>query len=198
MTGTPDDFVTVARIARTQGRRGEVAADLLTEFPQRFAQRRRLFAFHPQKQLRRELQLEQYWRHRGRMVFKFHGIDSIGQAESLLGCEIQVPAEQRVPRAALPPGSAYVSDLVGCELWHQQGAASRLLGRIAEVQAGAGEAPLLVIRTGERELLVPFAAEYVAHLDIERKQLRMTLPEGMLSLDAPLTEEEKREEKRGA
>jgi len=189
MTGSPDKFVTVARIARTQGRRGEVAAQLLTDFPERFAQRRRLFALDPKQQLRRELELEGYWPHKGGMIFKFRGLDSISQAESLLGCEIQISAEER---AQLPPGSAWLSDLVGCELWDERGGNPRKLGRISAVQPGAGEAPLLVVAADQKELLVPFAAEYLIALEPQHKRLRMTLPEGLLSLDAPLTEEEKR------
>lgn len=180
------DFVTVARVLRSQGRRGEVIAELLTDFPERFAERRRLFAADSSG--RRELQLEAHWLHKGRVVLKFRGVDSIEQAQALAGCELQVPREERAP---LPRDAAYVSDLIGCEVLDR----GRSLGKIAEIQFGAGEAPLLLVRSEAGEHMIPFAAEYVQGFDVSGKRLDMSLPPGMLELDSPLSEEEKREQR---
>ena len=177
------DFVTVARVVRSQGRRGEVAAELLTDFPERFAERRRLFVVEPAG--RRELHLEAHWLHKGRVVLKFRGVDSIEQAQALAGCEIQIPREERVP---LPQNAAYVSDLIGCEVLDR----GHALGAIAEVQFGAGEAPLLLVRSETGEHLIPFAAEFVESVDLELRRVALQLPAGMLEIGAPLTDEEKR------
>jgi 16S rRNA processing protein RimM len=179
-------FITVARILRAQGRRGEVAAELHTDFPERFAERRRLFALFPDG-ARRELQLEEFWPHKGGMVLKFAGVDSISAAEEFAGCEVQLPLEERAP---LPEGTVYVSDLVGATLYER----GRQVGKVSAVQGGAGEAPLLVVKAGGRELLVPFAAEWLKGFDAQAKRLEMELPAGLLELDAPLSEEEKREQ----
>jgi 16S rRNA processing protein RimM len=185
-------FVTIARVAKTQGRKGEVAATLLTDFPERFATRRRLFALcdAPRRQSgaatgeqRRELQLEDHWFHKGMVVLKFAGVDSISDAEALLGCEIQVPRNER---AELGEAEFYVGDLAGCMVTDS----GREIGRVKDVQFGSGEAPLLVIE-GKKEFLVPFAAAYIEKIDLEHKQLCMKLPEGMLELDAPLSREER-------
>jgi 16S rRNA processing protein RimM len=196
------EFVTVARVVKTQGRIGEVAATLLTDFPERFATRKKLFALRDAAQdkakpkveklssagpagavQRRELQLEEHWFHKGMVVFKFAGVDSITDAEALIGCEIQIP---RSERAELAADEIYVSDLVGCMVTD----AGREIGQVRDVQFSGGEAPLLVVQ-GEKEYLVPFAAAYLEKIDIEHKRLSMKLPEGMLELDAPLTAEEK-------
>ena len=158
-------------------------AELHTDFPERFAQRRQLWARPPQGE-RRELQLEDFWPHKGRVVLKFRGVDSISAAEELAGCEVQIPREQRAP---LEPGTSYVSDLVGCMVV----ADNRQLGPIAEVQFGAGEAPLLVVRAAQREFLLPLAAEFIQELDLGKRVVRLQVPEGLLQLDAPLNEEEK-------
>jgi len=142
-----DTFVTIARVVKTQGRRGEVAAALLTDFPERFHTRRRLFAFGESTAQRRELQLENHWYHKGMVVLKFVGVDSISDAEALVGCEIQVP---RSERAELGADEFYVSDLAGCVVTDS----GREIGRVKDVQFSGGEAPLLVIES-ERELLVP-------------------------------------------
>ncbi len=180
------DFVTVARVVRSQGRHGEVLAELHTDFPERFAERRRLFAVDASG--RRELQLESHWLHKGRVVLKFRGVDSIEQAQALAGCELQIPLEERAP---LPRDAAYVSDLIGCEVLDR----GHALGTIAEVQFGAGEAPLLLVQSEAGEHLIPFVAEYVQRLDVSGKRLDMSLPPGMLELDSPLSEEEKREQR---
>jgi 16S rRNA processing protein RimM len=175
-------------VVKTQGRHGEVAADILTDFPERFAERRRVFALEESGR-RRELRLENFWPHKGRLVLKFAGVDSISDAEALIGCEIQVPHEER---AALAAGSAYVGDLAGCRVT----ATGRDVGVVADVQFGAGEAPLLVVRSGKQEFLIPLAEAYVRKIDTAGKLIEMELPEGMLELDAPLSREEKEAQKK--
>lgn len=175
-------------MVKAQGRRGEVAAELHTDFPERFAERKRVFALLAGGS-RRELRIEEFWPHKGRMVLKFAGIDSIEQAEELRGCEIQIPAAERAP---LEPGSAYVGDLVGCVVFDSD----TEVGTVKHVQFGAGEAPLLVVAGAKgRELLVPLAEAYLKAMDIAGKRIAMELPEGMLELDAPLSKEEKRRQK---
>ncbi len=140
------------------------------------------------KQSRRELEVEEIWPHKGWLVFKFAGVDSISEAEALIGCELQVPRSQRSP---LEAGWNYVSDLVGCAVLDQ----GREIGRIEDVQFGAGEAPLLVVRDAANRLVeVPFAEAYLDSVDVERRQVRMNLPEGLLEVNAPLTAEEKQEQ----
>jgi 16S rRNA processing protein RimM len=181
------EFVTIARVSKTQGRHGEVAATLLTDFPELFETRRKLFALGGKAAqggiLRRKLDLDEHWFHKGMVVLKFAGVDSISDAETLVGSEIQVP---RSERAALGSDEFYVSDLIGCMVTD----AGREIGRVKDVQFGGGEAPLLVIE-GEKEYLVPFAAAYIGKIALQQKRLEMKLPEGMLELDAPLSREEK-------
>jgi 16S rRNA processing protein RimM len=159
-------------VLRTQGRRGEVAAELHTGSGERFRSGSRVFALDERNQ-RREFVVEDSWPHKGLVVLKFRGAESISQAETLIGCEIQVPRAERLP---LPAGEVYVSDLVGCAVF-DRGAE---VGRITGVRFGSGDAPLLVVRSGTKERLVPFAAAYLVKVDTEGKRLDMSLPEGML------------------
>ena len=137
---------------------------------------------------RRELEVEELWPHKGLLVLKFAGVDSISEAEALVGCELQVPPNQR---SQLDAGWSYVSDLVGCAVFDHE----REIGRIEGVQFGAGEAPLLIVRDAVAKLVeIPFAEAYLESVDIDRKQVRMKLPEGLLEVNAPLTAEEKQEQ----
>lgn len=185
MTG--DEFVTLARVVKTQGRIGEVAAEIHSDVPDRFSVGMKLLALDKVGQLRREVQIEDLWTHKGLLVLKFAGIDSISDAEALIGSELQVP---RADRARLVEGWSYVSDLVGCEVFDE----GRSIGRIEDVQFGAGEAPLLAIAAADgKKYDIPFAEAYVEGVDLGGKQLRMKLPEGMLEINAPLTLEEKQQ-----
>ena len=124
---------------------------------------------------RRELVVEDSWPHKGLVVLKFCGVEDISQAETLIGCEVQVPRQERL---SLPAGEFYVSDLVGCAVL-DRGAE---VGRIADVLFGAGDAPLLVVKAGKKEHLLPFAEAYLVKVDVERKRVEMNLPEGILEL----------------
>ena len=185
---TNSEFITLARVVKTQGRRGEVASEILSDVPGRFSIGMRLLALPREPDgRRRELEVEELWPHKGLLVLKFVGVDSISEAETLIGSELQVLSSQR---SELQAGWNYVSDLVGCEVLDH----GREIGRIAEVQFGAGEAPLLIVsQAGAKQFEVPFAEAYLDRVDLERKQVRMKLPEGLLEVNAPLTPEEKRE-----
>ena len=176
-------------MVKTQGRRGEVAGEVLSDIPGRFAVGMKLLALPRQtEERRRELEVEELWPHKGLLVLKFAGVDSISEAETLVGCELQVPRSQR---SELQAGWNYVSDLVGCAVFDR----GREIGLIEDVQFGAGEAPLLIVRDAAKRLLeVPFAEAYLDSVDVQSKQVSMKLPDGLLEVNAPLTAEEKREQ----
>jgi 16S rRNA processing protein RimM len=182
------EFITLARVVKTQGRRGEVAAEMHSDVPGRFAAGMKLFVLPKSQDSRRELEVEDLWPHKGLLVLKFRGVDSISDAELLIGSELQVLSTQR---ADLEPGWNYISDLIGCVVLDQ----SREIGRIEDVQFGAGEAPLLMVANAAgKKFEVPFAEAYLEGVDTAQRQVRMNLPEGMLEINAPVTAEEKKEQ----
>jgi 16S rRNA processing protein RimM len=179
------EFITLARVVKTQGRRGEVAAEIHSDVPERFAAGMKLFALPKSEGARRELEVEDLWPHKGLLVLKFRGVDSMSDAALLLGSELQVPSAER---AKLEPGWNYVSELIGCTVLDHAGE----IGRIEDVQFGAGEAPLLIVTNAVgKKFDVPFAEAYLEGVDVKQRQVRMNLPEGMLEINAPLTPEEK-------
>lgn len=186
-TGRNDDFITIAKIVKTQGRIGEVAAEIFTDFPEKFAERKQVYALWPDDS-RRELRLEDAWPHKGQMVLKFAGVDSINEAEALLRAEIQIPKRDR---AELEEGAVWISDLLGAEVFD----AGTPLGLVKEVQFGFGEAPMLLVTVGKKEVMVPFAAEFIVKQDLAAKRLDMKLPKGLLDVDAPVTAKEKERQK---
>jgi len=177
------EFVTLARVVKTQGRHGEVAAEVHSDVPDRFAEGMQLSGLG-KNGTRRELKVEGLWPHKELLVLKFVGVDSMSDAEVLIGSELQVPIADRAP---LEKGWNYVSDLVGCKVFDHD----TEIGSIEDVQFGAGEAPLLIVASGSKKFDVPFAEAYLEAVDLKQRQVRMKLPEGMLEINAPMTAEEK-------
>jgi len=171
-------------VIKTQGRRGEVAAEVQSDVPDRFQRGMKLWALGKDGS-RREVTIEDLWPHKSFLVLRFAGVDTISDAETLKGAELQVPRDKR---AQLEPGWTYLSDLIGCSVFDS----AREIGKISDVTFGAGEAPLLVVKgAAKMPYEIPFAEAYLERVDIERKQVWMRLPEGMLDVNRPVTEEER-------
>ena len=166
--------ICVARIVKTQGNRGEVAADILTDFPERF-QHLSTVGLEKEGQAALELNLENHWFHKQRVILKFRGIDAITPAECLVGYEVTIDNSQLM---ALKPGSYYQHDLVGCRIDDEHGVTR---GNVVEVLGAPGNYLLRVSRdTGD--FLVPFAESYFPKIDVRNKVLICDLPEGLEDL----------------
>jgi 16S rRNA processing protein RimM len=178
----------VAHLVRAQGRKGELLADILTDFPERFSERHHFVLLSQDGKLAREVALENHWLHKGRIVLKFSGIDTISDAESLRGLDVAIPREERAP---LDEDSVYISDLIGCHVIDLSSGKPLDIGEITDVDRESTSIPLLVLRAPRRkdELLVPFAKAYLRRIDIEQKRIEMSLPEGLLDINAPVISE---------
>jgi 16S rRNA processing protein RimM len=191
-------MVRLARIRRTQGRKGEVFADILTDFPEKFSDRRKLWLVADDGPAR-DVELVNHWLHKGGIVLHFAGFDSISAAENLIGFFAAIPLAERAPLAA---DEFYVGDLIGCTLVDVAGPAPVDVGTIVDVDRTAGPTPLLVVRSGagsrggaethggaetradDGEILVPFASSYLRKIDLAAKRIEMALPEGLTGLNA--------------
>jgi len=191
-------FVTVARILRARGNKGEVAAELLTDFPERLPEIKEMF-LRAESGGRRGVVLRRFWvdrNHPGKAVFHFEGIDSINDAERLRGLEVQISFEQR---AEVPSGSFFVTDLIGCSVFEIAATASPmssspcsladapvLLGKVRDVYfPGEGQpgTPLLAVDTSRGEVLVPLAEDICTMIEITARRIEVKLPEGLRDLN---------------
>jgi 16S rRNA processing protein RimM len=191
----PAAWVWLARIRRPQGRKGEVFAEILTDFPDKFAERKQLWLLpsdvsaqagaaagtgaRPAAKAPRQVELENHWLHKGGVVLHFAQVDSISAAELLAGMIVAIP---RAERAELDEDAVYVGDLIGCTLVDVAGAEAVAVGAIEDVDQSGGAAPLLVVRGAKGEVLVPFAKSYLCKVDLEAKCVEMELPEGLVDL----------------
>jgi 16S rRNA processing protein RimM len=199
MTVSLATWVLLARIVRPQGRRGEVLADIFTDFPEHFTQRKRLFLRPPtgaqadaKRDAMREIRVESHWLHKGRVVLKLAQVDSIADAENLRGFEVVIPREERMP---LEGDAVYVSDLLGVRVIDVSRGGAEDAGEITDVEPEAAGPAMLVVRTpAGDELLIPFVRAYLRKIDLEAKRMEMELPLGLLAMQAPLTEQERLEQ----
>ena len=170
------ELVAVARVVKTRGVRGEVAADLLTDFPERFDWLEELVAVGPAGE-RELLSIEDHWLHGRRVVLKFEGYDAPETARALVGRELAVPESEAVE---LEEGEFYDWQLSGCRVETTGGAP---LGTVRELLRAGGDAPLLVVRDeGGRERLIPFAESICVEVDTDARLIRVDPPEGLLEL----------------
>ncbi len=169
-----EELVAVAVAVKTRGLRGELVADLLTDFPERFEGLERLIAVGTDGS-RQSLTLEDHWFQSGRIILKFAGYDSIEAASALVGYEFAVPEAERVE---LPEDEYYDWELEGCRVETVEG---EEIGSVREVLRTGGVEVLAVdnVATG-REHLIPLAEEICVEIDIERKLIRVDAPEGLL------------------
>lgn len=174
MPDNPEELISVAHIARPQGIRGEVIADLLTDFPDRFSKIGSALVKKSNGELTR-LNLEASRPHKGRIVLKFAGYDDMNAAEALRDARVLITADQLVK---LPADNYYEFDLVDCEVVTTNG---QPIGKVAGVQS-FGAAPLLVVSDANREHLIPLASSICLEVDTVRKRIVIDPPEGLLEL----------------
>lgn len=195
---TPNDtsagWVSLAHLLRPQGRKGEILAELFTDFPERFDDRTRVFLAKPDfagsESEARAISVISHWlpvgRNHGRIVLGFEGIDSINNAEELAGFDVFIPATERVE---LEDDAEYISDLVGCVVY-DNGVA---VGTVTDVEFPTtadgtrrleDAAPLLSVLTdGGDEVLIPYVQSFLIELLPEEKRINMSLPAGLVDVN---------------
>jgi 16S rRNA processing protein RimM len=196
----PPRFFAVAHLLRPRGNKGELAAELLTDFPARLTKLQQVYLSDGKNSAApRLVNLKTCWlsqNHRGQAVFHFEGVNSIDDAEKLRGMDVMLPIEQRV---TLPAGQYFVSDLVGCSVFELPGAAPALspptrapgeapalLGTVVGVEFPGEDfpgTPLLAVDSKEGELLVPLAEDICRRIDVSARRIDVLLPEGLRELD---------------
>ncbi|MGB8475174.1 MAG: hypothetical protein WCE61_13915 [Candidatus Acidiferrum sp.] len=198
MSAEAHRWVIVARILRPRGNKGEVAAELLTDFPERLTKLTEVFlgrsggtaGAEPYLTAVKSCWLSQ--NHKGQAVFHFEGSNSITEAEKFRGLDVLLPIEKRV---TLGPGRYFVDDLIGCSVFEtlegtsvvssspcSLATAPSLLGAVKEVQftgEGVAGTPLLVVDTQAGDLLIPLAEDICRRVDTAGRRIDVVLPDGL-------------------
>jgi 16S rRNA processing protein RimM len=200
LTRETPKWIHVARILRPRGNKGEVAAELLTDFAERLTKLTEVLVGRADGKIEpQRIGLQSCWlsqNHRGQAVFHFAGSNSINEAEKFRGLDVMLPVEQRV---VLPAGQYFIADLIGCSVFAQPVAAPvvssspcslseapAFLGSVQDVQFPGEEfpgTPLLEVETSEGQLLIPLAVDICTRIDIQERRIEVVLPEGLRELN---------------
>jgi 16S rRNA processing protein RimM len=172
---TQEPLIILARAVRSRGLKGEIVAELLTDFPERFEQVSELVGVAPTGE-RRLFTLESYWLQNGRLIIKFAGYNTVETANTLVGYEFGLPEEQRMQ---LPSDEFYDWELEGCSVETAGGAA---VGKVREVMRTGGVELLVVTDDARREQFIPMTQSIVIDVDVAAKKILIDPPEGLLDL----------------
>lgn len=178
-TEKPDwaDLVAIGVVAKSQGRKGEVAVNPLTDFPERFTGLRRVFlegaGGEPVP-----LTVESARVHKARPVVKLAGVSNISEAQALAGKELRIPTSELV---ALPEGSFYHFEISGLRVIDRN---QGFIGT-AEAVLKTGGTDVLVVRSSAGcELLLPFCSEICPRVDPDAGCIEVDTPEGLIEVNA--------------
>lgn len=167
----------IARLTRTRGIRGELVAFGLGSSRERFQSLSEVVLVGPEAEDGARVQVEKVWEHQDRLIFKFHGVDSISAAEGLAGLDVCLPLQAR-PEA--PGGEFYQSDLAGCEVIEKS--SGERLGLVTEFREYGGPG-LLEVEGSAGVLLIPFARSICVEIDVVARRIMVDLPDGLKELD---------------
>jgi 16S rRNA processing protein RimM len=194
MTQTTPTWIVLAHLLRPQGRKGEVLAELFTDFPERFEEPTRVFlapsGFGGEESEARAAEVVAFWlpvgKNQGRIVLQLAGVETISDAEAIAGLDVLVPREERLP---LEDDSVYISELIGCTVYD----GAMAIGMVEDVQFATtadgarrltDAAPLLAIESpAGDEILIPFVKAFLVTVNTESKRIEMKLPKGLVEIN---------------
>jgi 16S rRNA processing protein RimM len=178
------DRVTVARVLRPHGVRGEVAAEILTDFPERLTRLKSAELWNEKTEAAKHAGIRKCWLSHsrgGQAIFHFENSDSVSDAKKLVGLEVQIPLTER---AALPAGSYFVTDLIDCEVYEKNGSRVGIVRDVQFTGEGAARNPILAVDSARGELLIPLTQEICELVDIKARRIEVVLPEGLRELNS--------------
>jgi 16S rRNA processing protein RimM len=147
----------------------------LSDYPERFKTLRTVYVKG------QPYEVERVWYHKEQPIFKFRGVDSISAAEALKDSDVCIPASERLK---LPEGEYFFSDLMGCSMVDD--ASGNSVGKVTGCQEVGPGIPVLLeveVEGGSEAVLVPFAGALLKKIDVEGREIRVTLPEGLAELN---------------
>jgi len=164
-------MVTIGKISKLRGVRGEMVIIPLTDDPKRFLSLKEVYL---EKEGRKKLyRIRKVKRFKEKILISFEEIDSPEAARPLVGSFIEIEDKYLIP---LPQGSYFVFEIVGMKVKTESG---KILGDIKEVLSLPAN-DVYVVRKGEKEYNIPAIKEVVKKVDLEKKEMTIKPLKGLL------------------
>jgi len=165
----PPRYLAVGRILRPWGLKGMVKVEVLTDFPERFAQTETFFVGESY----RPVQLERSAGHKGSLLLKFAGYETPEACHELRDQMLYIPTEEAMP---LPDGEYYIYQVIGLEVWTDAG---ERLGALVDVwETGAND--VYVVDMGGNNVLLPAIPDVILDVNLDQKRITVHLLEGLM------------------
>ena len=163
-------LINIGSIQKPHGIKGEVKVFLKTDFAkERFKKGNTITLKLNGKE--ENLTVESFRMHKGSLLVKFAGLDSLNDVEFHHKGELYIEDETR---HKLPKDEYYFSDIVGLIAYNE----GKVLGEVIEMIDNPAH-PIMRIKTTERDVLVPFLKVFVLGVDLDEKRVDIKWLEGL-------------------
>ncbi|MFP4015467.1 MAG: ribosome maturation factor RimM [Halanaerobiales bacterium] len=166
-------MITIGKITKHQGNKGEVRVLPLTDIPERFELLEYVYLFRDDKSLKKEIESIRF--HKKFVILKIKGIDDIGTALELKDYQVKITEDMLLP---LENNQYYIDDLIGYEVLTNDG---QVIGNIVDV-ISTGGTDVFVVTGKDREYMIPAAHEIVTEVDEEEERMWIEPIPGLLEL----------------
>ncbi|MGQ8871736.1 ribosome maturation factor RimM [Paenibacillus sp. TSA_86.1] len=168
------EFMNVGKIVNTHGIRGELRIMPLTDFPEvRFAKNAELYLFTPDNHPVL-VTVESSRLHKNMYIVRLKEYGNINEVEKFKGSIAKVSKENL---AELEDGEYYFHQIVGCTVLTEEG---ETLGTISEILTPGANDVWVVKTPAGKEVLIPVIDDVVLDVNVEQKQVKIHLMEGLL------------------
>lgn len=168
------EYLEVGKIVNTHGVKGMVKVIPLTDSPERFKTLKDVFinkgTGDPVSHRVEKVILRNTF-----VLVKFSGIDTRDEAEGLKNSFMEV---DRANAIKLPRDSFFICDILGMDVLDLK--SREKYGVLTHVLKTGGNDVFQVKREGQRDLLIPALKKVINKVDFEKRQIEVTLPEGLL------------------
>lgn len=168
-----EKMITIGKITKSQGNKGEVRVLPLTDFPERFEILDKVFLVKTNRKIEKEIESLRF--HKGFVIIKFTDINDINSAEEIRDFEIRIPEEEILP---LKENEYYINQLIGFEVMTVEG---KLLGNVSDILITGG-VDVLVVDGEEKEYMIPAALELITEVNEREKRITVKTIPGLLEL----------------
>ncbi len=177
-----NERIAIGKIVTTHGIKGEVRVFPLTDFIDRFYDTETVLVEHPSGRSQR-MTLDTVRIHKKMAIIKFVEIPDTNAAQAWIHAILTVSRGELVP---LPEGQYYIFDIIGLEVWTEEG---ELLGTVTDVlKPGANDVYVVRLTPEARErsseksgdLLLPVIDEVIKSTDLKAKKITVHLLDGLL------------------
>ncbi len=161
----------VGVITSTHGIKGEVKVFPTTDDVKRFKKNMEVILDTGKEE--RLLTVESVKFFKQFVILKFKGIDNINDIEKYKTKSLYVTRENAVK---LKKDEYFIADLIGIDVWEDDGSKLGVLKDV--IETGANDVYVIGLEDG-KELLLPAIKECILNVDVENKEMKVHVMEGL-------------------